>query len=287
MTTIPILLYHSVSTDPSPWIAPYTVTPATFARHVDLIAASGLTAMTVSQLGGALDGRTKLPLNPIAITFDDGFADFASAAEVLSHQSLPSTLYVTTGALRGRGPRPPDMALPPAPMLDWSQLAELRELKVEIGAHTHTHPQLDALPNHAVADETRRSKDMLEDALGHEVASFAYPHGFHRAQTRRVVQSAGFTSACAVMNALSSNLDCAFSLARLSVHATTTPEQIGAWLAGQGARIAPYPEKLRTTAWRLYRRSRRGRATRGVIAVNANGHKVERGFPSVRPDRLC
>ena len=37
ITTIPILRYHSVSTDPAPWIAPYAVAPATFARHVDLI----------------------------------------------------------------------------------------------------------------------------------------------------------------------------------------------------------------------------------------------------------
>src|SRR4051812_18217541 len=46
MTTIPILRYHSVSADPAPWIAPYAVAPATFACHVDLITASGRTAMT-------------------------------------------------------------------------------------------------------------------------------------------------------------------------------------------------------------------------------------------------
>ena len=46
MTTIPILRYHSVSADPAAWIAPYAVTPATFARHVDLITVSGRTAMT-------------------------------------------------------------------------------------------------------------------------------------------------------------------------------------------------------------------------------------------------
>ena len=55
MTTIPILRYHSVSTDPAPWTAPYAVAPATFARHVELITASGGTAMTLyDQMTAAL-----------------------------------------------------------------------------------------------------------------------------------------------------------------------------------------------------------------------------------------
>ena len=274
MTTIPILRYHSVSTDPAPWIAPYAVAPATFARHVDLITASGRTAMTVSELCAALTGRTPLPHRPIVITFDDGFADFTYAARVLSEHYLPSTVYLTTGALRGRGPRPTNMAMPPAPMLDWSQLAELCELNVEIGAHSHTHRQLDTLPPSAIADEILQSKEMLEDALGLEVPSFAYPFGFHCEKTRRVVQSLGCSSACAGMNAFSSSLDCVFSLARLTIRATTTTDELEAWLGGQGARVAPYPETLRTTAWRLYRRARRGRAALGTVNMQPNAQVV-------------
>ena len=162
MTAIPILLYHSVSTDPAGWIAPYSVTPNSFAHHVDLITASGRTAMTVSDLSAALTGRRPLPHRPIVITFDDGFADFADAAVVLREHYLPSTLYVTSGALRGRGSRPSDMALPYAPMLDWSQLHELCELNVEIAAHGRTHRELDMMSSRAVADEIWRSKGMLD-----------------------------------------------------------------------------------------------------------------------------
>ena len=264
-TTIPILRYHSVSSDPAPWTASYAVAPATFARHVDLIIASGRTAMTVSELSAALTGRTQLPHRPIVITFDNGFADFAYAARVLSEHYLPSTVYLTTGALRGRGLRPSNMALPPAPMLDWSQLPELRELHVEIGAHSHTHPQLDTLPPSAIADEILQSKELLEDAVGREVPSFAYPYGFHCAKTRRLVEALGFTSACAGINALSSSLDCVFSLARLTIRASTTTDELGSWLGGQGARVAPYPETLRTAAWRLCRRARRGRTALGSV----------------------
>lgn len=268
MTIIPILLYHSISDDPAPWIAPYTVTPPAFVQHLELINASERTALTVSQLLDALEGRAKLPQRPLLITFDDGFADFAEAASMLVARDLPCTLYVTTGALRGRGPRwapRGGTVLPPAPMLNWSQLAELAEQGVEIGAHTHTHPQLDVLRRAVAAEEIRQCKHLLEEVLGQEVPSFAYPHGFHSAAVRRSVREAGYTSACAVMNALSSDADSIFSLARLMVRTDTTREEIAAWLAGRGAPIAPYPERLRTRAWRLYRRVRGSRSSRGVI----------------------
>jgi peptidoglycan/xylan/chitin deacetylase (PgdA/CDA1 family) len=254
--TIPILLYHSVSTAPAEWIAPFTVDPGTFARHLDLIAASGRTALTVSQLREGMLGTAQLPPRPVLVTFDDGYADFVQAAAVLSARGIPSTLYVTTGALRGRGAADPRLALPPAEMLSWSTLPELVAQGVEIGAHTHTHPQLDVLPPRSAAEEIRRCKLLLEDTLGREVPGFAYPHGYHSASVRRSVEVAGYTSACAVMNALSSPADHPFTLARLTVRSGTSTDRLEAWIAGRDARIAPYPERLATRAWRLYRRAR-------------------------------
>ncbi|MGH3570851.1 MAG: polysaccharide deacetylase family protein [Pseudonocardiaceae bacterium] len=276
MTIVPVLLYHSVSADPAPWIAPYTVTPQVFARHLELMAASNRTPLTVSHLVDALAGREKLPPRPLLVTFDDGFADFADAASMLAARDMPSTLYVTTGVLRGRGPRrrPPEVALPPAPMLDWSQLAELAEQHVEIGAHTHTHPQLDVMRPAAAAREILLCKHLLEEVLGHEVPSFAYPHGFHSAAVRRSVREAGYTSACAVGNALSSRADHVLALARLTVRADTTGEEMAAWLAGRDAPVAPYPERLRTRAWRLYRRARGSCSSRGVVT---NAHARDAG----------
>ncbi|HEY2192761.1 MAG TPA: polysaccharide deacetylase family protein [Actinomycetospora sp.] len=254
-TTIPILLYHSVSTAPPAWIAPFTVTPRTFTRHLDLIAASGRTALTVSQFRDALAGDVPLPPRPLLVTFDDGFADFVEAASELAARKLPSTLYVTTGALRGPSGADPRLALPPAEMLSWSDVRALPGFGVEVGAHTHTHPQLDVLPPGEVDEEIRRSKHQLEDALGGEVRSFAYPHGFHSPRVCRAVRAAGYTSACAVMNALSARNDRLFALARLTVRADTGVDRLAAWLAGDDARVAPSREKAATRAWRFYRRA--------------------------------
>jgi hypothetical protein len=49
----PILAYHAVSDSPPGWIAPYTVSLATFATHLDLVVDSGRVPLTVSSY---LDG---------------------------------------------------------------------------------------------------------------------------------------------------------------------------------------------------------------------------------------
>jgi peptidoglycan/xylan/chitin deacetylase (PgdA/CDA1 family) len=267
MTIIPILLYHSISTDPADWIAPFTVSPDSFARHLDHIVESGSTPMSISDLVDALQGRSVLPAKPVAVTFDDGFADFGAAADQLAIRHIPSTLYVATGALEGSRDQMSGWVLPPARMLAWSQLAELSESGVEIGAHTHTHPQLDTMRVAHAGREIRLGKELLEDHLGCEVSSFAYPHGFQSARLRREVQAAGYTSACGVMDALSSTEDRAFCLARLTVRDSTPHSELATWLAGRGARVAPYPEALKTKAWRMFRRSRGTRSTRGVVST--------------------
>jgi peptidoglycan/xylan/chitin deacetylase (PgdA/CDA1 family) len=284
VTIIPILLYHSVSVDPAPWIAPYAVTPQLFTRHLELMAASGRTTLTVSGLVDALEGRARLPPRPLVVTFDDGFADVAEAASMLAARGFPCTLYVTTGALRGRGPchEPAEMALPPARMLDWSQLAELAEQHVEIGAHTHTHPQLDVIQPPKAREEIRLCKRLLEEMLGHEVPSFAYPHGFHSSAVRRFVGEAGYISACGVGNALSSQADRVLSLSRLTVRADTTDEEIAAWLVGRGAPVAPYRERLRTRAWRWYRWARGGCSSRRLVYPAGSQHGRSRAAESSR-----
>ena len=254
-TIVPILLYHSVSATPPTWIAPFAVSPRTFATHLDLIASRGHTVLTVSELQEAIERGAPIPRRPLLLTFDDGFADFLQASEELTARKLGSTLYVTTGALRGRRGADPGLALPPADMLSWSELRTLPDRGVEIGAHTHTHPQLDVLPPRQASEEIRRSKHLLEDALGRDVRSFAYPHGFHSSGVCRSVRAAGYTSACAVMNALSSENDRLFALARLTVRADTGLDRLRAWLAGSDARVAPFRERTATRAWRFCRRA--------------------------------
>ncbi|MFF7700489.1 polysaccharide deacetylase family protein [Streptomyces lydicus] len=257
MTAVPVFVYHSVNTDPPPWIAPYTVTPRVFAEQLDRIADAGLTVVPLRRLVAAIRGGPPLPPRCAVLTFDDGFADFYwTVAPLLTERALPATLYVTTGAVHPPGGRPEGSLLPAAAMLSWRQIATLDALGFEIGGHTVTHPQLDTVPAQRAWREIVGCKRRLEDALSHPVYAFAYPHGYSSAAVRRTVREAGWTSACAVANAFASADGDPMRIPRLMVQADTRPELFTQWTRGGGAPTAPVSESLRTKGWRVYRRSR-------------------------------
>jgi len=255
MTVVPILLYHSVSSDPAAWISRFAVSPAEFERQLDLIVERGASTLTVSAFADALEhDRQALPERPVLITFDDGFADFHEhALPALHERGLAATLFVTTGFV-GRRVGGEDAA--GERMLDWSQLAEVREAGIEIGGHSHSHAQLDAVSRVRAGEEIGRCKLLLAEGLGVDISTFAYPHGYSSPTVRRLVAEAGYRSACGVKNELSSTEDDRFCLARLTVRVTTPTALVASWLAAEGAPPARPRERLRTRAWRLYRRGR-------------------------------
>ncbi|MET7455995.1 polysaccharide deacetylase family protein [Streptomyces sp. NPDC005574] len=259
MTAVPVFLYHSVSNDPPRWLAPYTVSPRTFVRHLNMIADSGLSVVPLRELVTTLLGGPPLPPRSAVLTFDDGYADFASTvAPLLAGRGLPATLYVTTGGMRTSTSLSGCGLFPSATMLSWAQLRELDTAGFEIGGHSRTHPQLDTLPRSSVREEVGGCKREIEDALGHPVEPFAYPHGYSSRAVRTLVWEAGWTSAAAIRSAsaLSSNRDDPLRFARLMVRADTSRERFELWARGEGAPVAPFPEGLRTRGWRAYRRAR-------------------------------
>jgi glycosyltransferase involved in cell wall biosynthesis/peptidoglycan/xylan/chitin deacetylase (PgdA/CDA1 family) len=83
------------------------------------------------------------------------------------------------------------------PILSFEEVAALDKSElVEIGSHTVTHSFLSGLPHHRQREEILRGKRELEQVLGHEVTSFAYPNGQYDAETVSLVEKAGFSCAC-------------------------------------------------------------------------------------------
>lgn len=254
-TPIPVLLYHGVDRTAPPGLQPWVMDPDRFAAHLDLIVERGHTALTVSDLVDALRGRRELPERPVAITFDDGLADFAEHAwPALRRRHLPATLYVVAGAVGGRADWLADLGGPPPAMLTWDQVRDLDADGCEIGSHSLSHPELDTLRGDALEDEVARSRRELAHHLGHPVRSFAYPHGYHGRRVRAAAVRAGYDSACAVREALSSRDDDLFALARVTLLHDATPDDLAAVLDGRDHRVAPFPEPVRTKAWRVARR---------------------------------
>lgn len=166
-----ILTWHSV--DPSG--SPISVPRRLFERQVDWLAAGRVRVVTVPELAGLDDD-----VNAVALTFDDGFANFATEAmPVLHERGLPATLFVVTDHAGGDncwgGRR--EAGIPILPLLDWDALARLRELGVVLGAHSQSHPKLPALSSEALQAEMAGSASVMEARLGDRPQVFAYPYG--------------------------------------------------------------------------------------------------------------
>jgi peptidoglycan/xylan/chitin deacetylase (PgdA/CDA1 family) len=242
---IPVLVYHSVRVTPPAGLDRWTVTPRAFSRQLDAVEASGRTPVTVGELAGGLRGDLPLPPQAVALTFDDGFADNADALTRLLDRGMRATLYVTTGYL-GR----PDM-------LSASGLRDLASLDgLELGAHSVTHPRLDELPAHEIADEVSASCSALEDIIGREVTTFAYPHGNHHRGVRAAVIDAGLDSAAAVKNAFSHAADDPYAIARWIVEAGTPQARVEEVLDGRGLPMAWPGERMITRGYRTVCRAR-------------------------------
>jgi peptidoglycan/xylan/chitin deacetylase (PgdA/CDA1 family) len=254
---IPILMYHSVSEQASAKFRRFAVAPALFHEHMAYLHQQNYTPLTVTQL---MRMRTQdssaLPERPVVLTFDDGFADFYTAAlPMLQEYNFCATLYIVTAFVGGTSLWLQHEGEAQRPILSWEQIASIQAAGIECGGHTHTHPQLDTLSPTQAREEIAQCKRILEQRLGQEVESFAYPFGYHTTTTQRLVREAGYTSACAVKYAMSSETDNPFSLARLIVTADTHVEALAALLKQETPSVTTFYKRAATPAWRLARRS--------------------------------
>ncbi|HYF45292.1 MAG TPA: polysaccharide deacetylase family protein, partial [Acidimicrobiales bacterium] len=209
MTAIPILCLHAVSEDTGGPLAPWAMTPTRLDEHLDAIAEAGYRPLPLDVLVARVHHRMgSVPPGAMAITIDDGYADVVGVIwPRLVARGWPATLFVSTAFAGGH--------FLERPMLSRQEVADLAADGLGIGAHGHRHIALDAVAPEVARADIVRSRDLLEDWLGRRITEFAYPHGFHSRRTKIEVRAAGFTSACAVKQALSSPTDDPFALARV------------------------------------------------------------------------
>jgi peptidoglycan/xylan/chitin deacetylase (PgdA/CDA1 family) len=251
-------MYHSVSAAPSPSTRGLSVTPSAFAGQLALLAERGLTPVTTAALAAhwRTAGRTPLPARPVLITFDDGYEGVhRHALPVLAEHGFVATLFVTTGWLRGAY----DTGGGLDTMLDWSQVRELAGWGVEIGGHSHTHPQLDQLDDARLWAELTRCTDIVTGELGRAPASFAYPYGYSSRRVRHAVRRAGYRQAVAVGNALCRRGQGPYALRRLTVRRATGIEEFARLVEGRAVGRNFAGDRALTKGYALVRRARQVR----------------------------
>lgn len=222
-----ILTYHSLDESGSP----ISVSPSAFAGHVRSLAAGHVRVLALDELWAEVRSGSDGTGDAVAITFDDGFANFAEhAAPILREHGLPSTVFVVSrrvgrsNAWRG-GDEP---GIPTLPLLDWDVLGHLAEDGVTIGGHTRTHRRLDRLGASEMADEVVGGRDELATRLGAVPRCFAYPYGAVSEAARACVSRAYEVGVTTQLRALSSN-DAGELLPRLDAYYLRGAKDLDGW----------------------------------------------------------
>ncbi len=182
--------------------------PGQFRSYLKLLAEHEIKTYGVSTLL-AQTINTSSHQRLIGLTFDDGYSDnLRWAAPLLLEFDCNATFYVVAGMistnrrlLSSSGYR----LYSERPMLSASDVRELDSLGFEIGSHTLSHNSVSTLfksdPRKAFADLCD-SKKFLEDLIGKEVVSFAYPYGQQGAfsdKTHALGFAAGYKSLATTM----------------------------------------------------------------------------------------
>jgi peptidoglycan/xylan/chitin deacetylase (PgdA/CDA1 family) len=184
---VPILMYHYIRVNPDP--RDYmgfrlSVKPSDFAAQMDWLDRRGYHPVTTLDLVNYLNGAKGLPSKPIVLTFDDGYADFYTAAvPILRLHDFTAVAYVVSGFIGWPG------------YMNAAQVRSLQGAGFEIGSHTVHHVDLTRQSGDALNYELATSKQTLERLLGRQVTAFCYPSGKFGGREANAVAAAGYVDA--------------------------------------------------------------------------------------------
>jgi peptidoglycan/xylan/chitin deacetylase (PgdA/CDA1 family) len=247
---IPILMYHSISDTAETRASAYfkiRTTPRIFREHLSQLARAGYATIGLADAARRLQASSGTAGKLVALTFDDGYQDFYSAAfPILQEFQCTATVFLPTASIC--------RTFQGAPCLAWSQIRELLRHGIEFGSHTVTHPQLRTLPEREIQRELQASRQEIEDRLGNPAASFSYPYAFpeadaaFRRKLRAMLLQAGYENGVSTIVGTASAASDRLFLERLPINAADDEALFTAKLQGgyDWLHAVQFASKLRT-----------------------------------------
>lgn len=194
----PVLMLHSVSAPTERRLKSLCISPERFTRFMEWLKSSGYS----SALPADWDRRTA-STRRVILTFDDAYDDFISNAfPVLERLGFTATVFVVVDRIGKTNEWDESRYFKSRRLLSLEQIRELHRHGVHFGSHTLTHAWLTSASDNDLEREVGDSKRKLEDLLGAEVSSFAYPWGVADMRVRCAVARAGYHTALTTQEGL-------------------------------------------------------------------------------------
>lgn len=163
---VSVLMYHSIGANG--W--GFSTDAETFERQLRSLRARGIRFLSPDEVVAIARGE-KAARRGVLLTFDDGYRDFAEVAlPILRKYNAPALLFVHSD-------RSANMLGTDIPLLSLDELSAVRGAGVEIGSHSHAHPNFRTLSSDDTVRDLQEAHRVLSESLGVPPRFFAYPEG--------------------------------------------------------------------------------------------------------------
>lgn len=132
----------------------------------------------------------------LAVTFDDGHEmNLSTAIPLLRKHGIPACFFVNTKPLLLSDVEIRDFSIKAHQdehkFMNSDEIKMLHDSGFEIGSHSHSHHTMVKLSVKEAEEESRLSKEMLEEIVQGRVKFFAFPYGGKRSVSPRLLELAG------------------------------------------------------------------------------------------------
>jgi len=195
MSHIPILMYHSIKSEPKGSILRgLCVPPWLFNLQLFTLKTLGYQGMCISELMPYLNGQKKGKV--FGITFDDGYVNnFENALPILKKFNFTATCYIVSGLIGKNNVWDIAKGVNEKRLMDRKMIGLWIDSGFEIGCHSHNHKRLSHCSSKELETEIRDSKKMLENIFKVPIQHFCYPYGDFSDEVIEHVSKSGFKSA--------------------------------------------------------------------------------------------
>jgi peptidoglycan/xylan/chitin deacetylase (PgdA/CDA1 family) len=223
---VPILMYHYISEPPDPndrLRVDLSVPPDAFEAQMAWLADNDYHTITLTDLYYYLAVGDPLPVNPIILTFDDGYADqYENAFPILQRYGFVGTFFVLVG--------PADVASPR--YLTWNMIAEMSAAGQDIQAHGRDHVDMRRRGGEFLFFQIVGARQAIEAHTGQPAPFYAYPSGQYDANLLRFLDERDFWMAVTTQHGRTHTLDAALELTRVRMRGSDTLKSFIAKVTG-------------------------------------------------------
>ena len=220
---IPVIMYHRViNKSENEGIYGTYIYEDIFRKHLQYLKDKNYTVITFKDLDKiGWRNRFEKGKKYIILTFDDGYKDnYDLAFPILKEFDFKATIFLMGRSTYNEWDVKAGGEIE-FPLMSVEMIKEMQDYGIEFGAHTFNHPKLNTLSNEEIEYQIVDVKKPLEEKIGKEIITFAYPYGILNDYAKKMTKKAGYTFALATDSGSVCLSDDLYQIRRIAIFPNT------------------------------------------------------------------